>query len=165
MGYYQYLSRIFYHFLYARRTKLITCFANNHVISYIYDEAGKSAIYIYTYIHIYIYTYIHIYIYTYIHIYIYTYIPIYIHTYICIPIYLYTYIHIYLYTYMHIYKYTYIPIYLYTYIHIYLYTYIPIYIHKYKYSILPITRTSKRPMKMVRVNECSSYPGQIMKKY
>ena len=27
------------------------------------------------------------------------------------------------------------------------------------YSILPITRTSKGPMKMVRVNECSSYPG------
>ena len=33
------------------------------------------------------------------------------------------------------------------------------------YSILPITRTSKGPMKMVRVNECSSYPRQIMKKY
>ena len=31
--------------------------------------------------------------------------------------------------------------------------------HKYIYSILPITRTSKGPMKMVRVNECSSYPG------
>ena len=28
-----------------------------------------------------------------------------------------------------------------------------------EYSILPITRTSKGPMKMVRVNECSSYPG------
>ena len=28
-----------------------------------------------------------------------------------------------------------------------------------KYSILLITRTSKGPMKMVRVNECSSYPG------
>ena len=28
-----------------------------------------------------------------------------------------------------------------------------------RYSILPITRTSKGPMKMVRVNECSSYPG------
>ena len=28
-----------------------------------------------------------------------------------------------------------------------------------KYSILPITRTSKGPMKMVRVNECLSYPG------
>ena len=27
------------------------------------------------------------------------------------------------------------------------------------YSILPITRTSKGPMKMVRVNECSNYPG------
>ena len=27
------------------------------------------------------------------------------------------------------------------------------------YSILPITRTYKGPMKMVRVNECSSYPG------
>ena len=30
---------------------------------------------------------------------------------------------------------------------------------KNKYSILPITRTSKGPMKMVRVYECSSYPG------
>ena len=30
---------------------------------------------------------------------------------------------------------------------------------KYDYSILPITRTSKGPMKMVRVSECSSYPG------
>ena len=30
---------------------------------------------------------------------------------------------------------------------------------KTKYSILPITRTSKGSMKMVRVNECSSYPG------
>ena len=29
----------------------------------------------------------------------------------------------------------------------------------YIYSILPITRTSKGPIKMVRVNECSSYPG------
>ena len=29
----------------------------------------------------------------------------------------------------------------------------------FNYSILPITRTSKGPMKMVRVNECSSYPG------
>ena len=28
---------------------------------------------------------------------------------------------------------------------------------RWKYSILPITRTSKGPMKMVRVNECSSY--------
>ena len=27
------------------------------------------------------------------------------------------------------------------------------------YSILPMTRTSKGPMKMVRVNECSSYRG------
>ena len=27
------------------------------------------------------------------------------------------------------------------------------------YSILPITRTSKGPMKMVRVNECSTYRG------
>ena len=27
------------------------------------------------------------------------------------------------------------------------------------YSILPKTRTSKGPMKIVRVNECSSYPG------
>ena len=30
---------------------------------------------------------------------------------------------------------------------------------KWIYSILSITRTSKGPMKMVRVNECSSYPG------
>ena len=36
---------------------------------------------------------------------------------------------------------------------------VPIQISLTKYSILPITRTSKGPMKMVRVNECSSYPG------
>ena len=48
---------------------------------------------------------------------------------------------------------------MYTHVYVYVGVCTCMCIHMCIYSILPITRTSKGPMKMVRVNECSSYPG------
>ena len=61
--------------------------------------------------------------------------------------------------YSHTVMYVYMCVCICVYVYVYVYVYLCVYVYVCVYSILPITRASKGPMKMVRVNECSSYPG------